>query len=64
MTLTIELPVTVRVGDGPEAELGVITVPGRDGVVDLAALRVELARFYRALADEIETLEEVDDAAP
>ncbi|MFE5591454.1 hypothetical protein [Streptomyces sp. NPDC056549] len=38
----IELPVRVRVGDAPDAEL---------------------ARFYRALADEIETMEEVPDAA-
>ncbi|MGW4850156.1 hypothetical protein ACWEPZ_02845 [Streptomyces sp. NPDC004288] len=61
--MTIELPVRARVGDGDEAEIGTITVTGRGGVVDQASLRAELARFYRALASEIETMGEVPDAA-
>ncbi|MFE6225473.1 hypothetical protein [Streptomyces sp. NPDC057854] len=60
---TIELPVRVRVGDAPEAELGSITVTGNGSTVDQAALRAELVRFYRALADEIETMQEVPGAA-
>ncbi|MFH8717247.1 hypothetical protein [Streptomyces zaomyceticus] len=62
--MTIELPVYVRVGDGTETQIGAVTTTGEAGVIDWPALRTELAAFYRALADEIETMEEVDSAAP
>ncbi|MFG3349509.1 hypothetical protein ACGF1Z_31180 [Streptomyces sp. NPDC048018] len=54
MPAEISLPVYMRVGDSPEQELGTLTMPISGGQVELSVLRVELATFYRALADAVE----------
>lgn len=44
---TVILPVRVRVGDGPEAELGTLELDGPD-------VRPALAAFFRAAADYLD----------
>ncbi|MFI6465682.1 hypothetical protein [Streptomyces sp. NPDC050538] len=47
MTTTVTLPVVVRVGDGPEHELGTVDLDGPD-------VRPALAAFLRAAADYLD----------
>ncbi|MFJ3537045.1 hypothetical protein ACIPQA_16430 [Streptomyces sp. NPDC090109] len=68
MSAEIEFPVYVRVGDGEEAHIGTITLPLTEPLLDQAAIRAEMATFYRGVADVLDSPpdddgEEVDGAA-
>ncbi|MET9816529.1 hypothetical protein [Streptomyces sp. NPDC006355] len=47
MPTIVTLPVVVRVGDGPEQELGTVDLDGPDA-------RPALAAFFRAVADYLD----------
>ncbi|WP_030847388.1 hypothetical protein [Streptomyces griseus] len=67
MPAEITLPVRVRVGDMPESHIGDLTLPVADDGIDLSTLRLELADFYRDVADALDQPiedEGDDDAAP
>ncbi|MFF5972226.1 hypothetical protein ACFY7C_11975 [Streptomyces sp. NPDC012769] len=67
MTAEISLPVHVRVGAGPELQLGTITLGAAGHTVHSHELRTELAAFHRAVADALDHPpqddQEVNDAA-
>ncbi|MEU9921882.1 hypothetical protein AB0H51_11395 [Streptomyces griseoluteus] len=67
MPAEIKLSVYLRVGQTPEAHFGDVTMPVRDGEVQVHVYRQHLAEFLRAAADAVENPtddEGVDDAAP
>ncbi|WP_282698216.1 hypothetical protein [Streptomyces sp. CC208A] len=64
MPAELTLPVYMRVGDSPEQQIGLVTMPVHGDHVEATALRAELASFYRAAADAIENPPEDDEEVP
>ncbi|MFE1349335.1 hypothetical protein [Streptomyces sp. NPDC058757] len=64
MAAEITLPVFFRVGGGPEAHVGDITMAAPGGVLELPTRRAELAAAFREAVTALETPPDADEEVP